>query len=78
MGPPAISSSASLLEILREQKENDAPGTTVRVILIADFRPQIFDIFFAKKKKLPYFLIFFQILDVNELDIFASGEYHQY
>ena len=42
------------------------------------FFPQIFDIFFAEFFDLPYFpVFFFKYWNVNEIDIFGAGEFHE-
>ena len=48
-----------------------------RVILIGELFVHIFDIFFAQFFDLPYFPFFSKYWNVNELDIFASGEFHE-
>ena len=49
-----------------------------RVILIGELFSQVFDIIFAQFFNLPYFPVFFffKYWNVNELDFFASGEFH--
>ena len=49
----------------------------IRVILIGELFSQFFDIFFAQFFNLPYFPVFSKYWNVNELDIFASGEFHE-
>ena len=53
--------------------------STYRVILIiGELFLQIFYIFFVQFFQLPYFPgIFLKCWNVNELDIFASGEFHE-
>ena len=48
------------------------------VILIGELFSQFFDIFFAQFFNLPYFPdLFSKYWNVNELDIFRSGEFHE-
>ena len=48
------------------------------VILIEELFSQFFDIFFAQFFNLPYFPDFFpKCVKFNELDFFASGEFHE-
>ena len=54
------------------------PVLKTRVILVGKLFSQIFDIFLAQFFNLPYFPVFFsKYWNVNELDIFVSGEFHE-
>ena len=49
------------------------------VILIGELFFQIYDIYFAQFFNLPYFPVFFSnYWNVNNLDIFGSGEVHEW
>ena len=48
------------------------------ILFIGELFLQVFDIFFAQFFNLPYFRVFFsECVKFIELDVFASGEFHE-
>ena len=59
--------------------EQTPRGFCSRSFLIGEFFFPNFDIFFAQNFNIPYVPVFFpKYWNVNKIDIFGSGEFHEY